>query len=219
MALKIKKTILDNQGRIIEELEGTESEIESYMKKRQKREETIQKEQSKKKGVLLGKEMLAKIQELIDAAILKHALTHPAHQAVQVEHHWYHNNGWWWRPMWDYTKNNWYYTYTSQNPEAGGVSYITCNTAGQLSSKIGVAENVVQNYTTSIAGQLKIEGKQQAWQEQLRTQKYGSLLGSQSGDSITLTTAGSAPGATGVWTAGAVADGVTSGIINMNIKS
>lgn len=37
MTLKIKKTILDSEGRIVEEIEGTQAEVEAYEKKREKK--------------------------------------------------------------------------------------------------------------------------------------------------------------------------------------
>lgn len=52
MALKIKKYITDSDGRIVEEVEGTQAEVEAYEKKRAK--QGITEVPVKKKQILKG---------------------------------------------------------------------------------------------------------------------------------------------------------------------
>ena len=188
MALKIKKSILNDKGQIIEELEGTEAEIESYERKRTKKQESAK----SKKGLLLGKEMLAHVQKLIDEAILKHALvaSHSAlWQTKVIEHHWYRDNGWWWKPQWH--NDHYIYMATNQDPSvysqgtAGG-NYITCNSSAELDIKLGQHSGYVDS--------------------QLETNALTGQIGNWSG--VATSCYAAAPAGT-----------VTSGMINLNMKS
>lgn len=42
MSVKIKKAVFDQSGRVVEEYEGTEEEVEAYERKRNKKNETVQ---------------------------------------------------------------------------------------------------------------------------------------------------------------------------------
>jgi hypothetical protein len=208
MALKIKKIITNDKGQIEEELEGTEAEIENYLKKRSKKQETTQ----KKKNLILGKEMRAAIQEMIDDALNK---TAQFSQSKVVEHHWYHNNGWWWRPTW--VGGNYVYQATQYDPNryvVASSNFVTCNTAQEMGSHIGLD-------ATHIANTIKSDPPTQS------ITTTGGIQGTTGGVSGWYTagvnTNCAAVGAASTYVCDTnnalTVDNISSGIINLNIKS
>jgi hypothetical protein len=79
MAVHIKKIIRDAVGNILEEIEGTEAEIEAYEKKQGKRQKALE-ELKKKKEVLLGKMAEADLRKLIAEEIAKQPHYHYHYQ-------------------------------------------------------------------------------------------------------------------------------------------
>jgi len=196
--LKIKKQIKNSDGTITE-LEGTEAEVEAFLKKQSKKDETVS---PKKKNLILGKEMQAAVQQLIDEAITAHLLRFNHLNTHTVEHHWYQSNGWWWKPYWD--QGRWTYMYTQNDPNTytgiRGVTntissgIYTCNSSAELSSKLGLDAHHID-------------------------QQMG---GAQNSSDYVLTTTSNSGVNTGnhLATIGSlIQDNFTSGMINANIKS
>jgi hypothetical protein len=200
MALKIKKQIKNSDGTITE-LEGTEAEVEAFLKKQSKKDESLV---QKKKNLILGREMRAAIQEMIDDALNK---TAQFSQSKVVEHHWYHNNGWWWRPTW--VGGNYVYQATQYDPNRYAVASnncITCNSSAELGSNIGVNEGFVVN--TVGQGVSNLVGTK------VTASDYASNW------CAVTNTVGAASTYTCDTNANALTPGnISSGIINLNIKS
>ena len=155
MALKIKKQIKNSDGTITE-LEGTEAEVEAFLRKQEKKKESIE---NRKKDLILGKSATEQIRKLIQEEIAK---IPPARDI----HHWHYDNGYWWRPLW--ANGVWTYQYTQANPNTwystaglgdtyGGVltcanissqeadkGILTCNSALELGNILGTGESKVQ---------------------------------------------------------------------------
>jgi hypothetical protein len=218
MALKIKKIITNEKGFITEELEGTEAEIEAYEKKKSKKDETVK----KKKDLLLGKEMLAQVQKMIDDAVLKHSLFH-SHSLV-VEHHWHQTNGWWWKPYMD--QGQWRYYYTQNNPNTfGGITGVgqyatngitsspgvyTCNSAVEMGSKLGVDASYVEHQVGSGITNTGVVSSNSINGAATEVEPLWKVLKGSAYD------VGMKLGSAGV---GQSNLDITSGIVNMNIKS
>ena len=146
MALKIKKQIKNTDGTITE-VEGTEAEVEAFLKKQNKRNEDVE---QKKRNLILGKEALAEVQKMIDAAIIRHNLLQNHNGNAVIHQHWYHNNGYWWQPRW--TGNRYDYVYTMQNPTFGtGLTDAVYCSSNELSSKIGVNSTEIANALSSVS--------------------------------------------------------------------
>lgn len=213
MALKIKKQIKNSDGTITE-LEGTEAEIEAFLKKESKKQESVQ----KKKSLILGKGMEARIREIIAEELAKL----PAAQ-TSTYHHWYHYNGWWWRPY--YTLGgSWLYQYTNSNPTnytanslscSENTGVMTCQSAQELSKMVGVPEHQATLSVSSMSSQL---GSQLLGDTRL-------FATNSAGDSLASSTFSCSDDSKGTWVsalnanAGGEVGQYTSGIINMNIKS
>jgi hypothetical protein len=196
MALKIKKQIKNSDGTITE-LEGTEAEVEAFLKKQNKKDESTQ---TKKKNLILGKEMAAVIQDMIDAAITKHALHNHLNLQPKEVHHWHFNNGYWWRPAWV----GGVFTYQTSNvdPNVYGTTGITlCNNVSELSSKIGVPQSEIPVNALSVSTTAAASSNMLSSNNNI---KFGTVqMGKVDPANYTMD---SLPG-------------VTSGFINMNIKS
>ena len=154
MALKIKKQIKDPQTGLVTEIEGTEAEVEAFLRKHEKMKETPK----PKKDLILGKGVEERIRQLIAEELGKRLMTHEQlaefvrrnapHQQPQHIHHWYHDNGWWWRPYW--TGITWTYQYTNQDPARydgvnGSPVYSVFNTSDEMSSHLGFTNGYVES--------------------------------------------------------------------------
>ena len=162
--LRIRKEI-KNQDGTITEVEGTEAEVEAYERKQEKKRqsETVKKERkllldsAKALGKMTKKDLL----ELIQKALADL-------QAKEIHHyHWYYNNGYWWKPYWDGIV--WTYQATTHNPNLGqwytstiGVNsnqlndghVITCNSLDDLTRTTGIgAEAVYASMLSNTAAQ------------------------------------------------------------------
>jgi hypothetical protein len=144
--MKIKKQYKQDDGTLIE-VEGEEWEIEAYEKKQAKKNESLK----KKKEILHGKaaEEILKIKNAMNE--LKKFIVDELIklQTVREVHHWHYNNGYWWRPW--YTPIGPIYFYSNINPNniADSSMVFTCNSVAELSSKIGIAKNLISAPVTS----------------------------------------------------------------------
>ena len=206
MALKIKKQIKNSDGTITE-LEGTEAEVEAFLKKQSKKDESLV---QKKKNLILGKEMRAAIQEMIDAAFANESANTYKRAPQIIEHHWHHYNGWWWKPQW--YNGNYTFVATQRDPNlystTGAMSgYITCNTVNDLSSKIGMSANDISSNIGAPVGQtITTTDASSAWYGV----KTNGIVGTTGG--VVSTHAATGAGST-------VPGNISSGIINLNLKS
>jgi hypothetical protein len=218
MALKIKKQIKQSDGTILE-IEGTEAEVEAFERKNEKKQQS---EQAKKERKLLleSKKTIEKMtkKELTDL-IQKMLAAAPS----RVEHHWHYDNGYWWRPWWN--NGIWTYQYTLTNPTYVGhsqwatntsgnsimgssvnSSIITCNSAADFSKTTGIKPAAIATTLTAAALNDGSVGNKITCGTITSTSATGSAMG-VSTNGITL---GNFAGQS---------SNMTSGIINMNIKS
>lgn len=146
MALRIRKTVYDQMGRVSEELDGTEAEIEAYEKKQKKKNESVQ----KKKEILHGKAAKAlKQQDVLDELKKFLAAELAKNQAVREIHHWYYHNGWWWAPYYGIGGGLTYY-FSQQHPtQIGSTSILTCNSSEALSKATGIDANTLTTALTT----------------------------------------------------------------------
>jgi hypothetical protein len=155
MTLKIKKQIKNSDGTVTE-IEGTEAEVEAFLRKQEKKKESID---NRRKDLILGKKMsAADLKQMIAEEITSRLMT--AEQlkrtiqdeiakapAKSVEHHWHQTNGWWWRPYWDFAAPlpTWKYTYTQQDPSLGASVYMTANSSAEMGNHLGLNANWVES--------------------------------------------------------------------------
>lgn len=162
MALKIKKVILNDKGQVVEELEGTEAEIEAYERKQSKKNETVG-----RKKELLKDEIRRMIKEEIAASPPK--VEHHFHTTTEVRY--VNNPPWRWVPA----------PYVNPYPTwVGGVVGINGNSSGHVDlSKVTYTGVGLNTYPQS-GGQIsaggvwnsnKVIGGTSAWAS---SQTYGS---------------------------------------------
>lgn len=134
--LKIKKQIKNPDGTVTE-IEGTEAEVEGFLKKVEKQNETAQRSAEKKRNLILGKEAKAEIQKMIEdavrLAIVAHEVVKQHSSTIVYEHNYYRHGGYYWQPWYDGS-----YRYRPLSSE----SWIKCTSAPELGVKIGA------DYTT-----------------------------------------------------------------------
>jgi hypothetical protein len=146
MSVNIRKVVLDSQGRVIEEYEGNEAEVEAYEKKKSKREQT-ETAKKEKKLLLEASRALDKMakKELIE--LIQKTLAEQAARQTTV-YEWHYHGGWYWKPYWD--AGRWtYLTTTNISPSYSNV--ISCNSVDELSKNIGL--DAVGVYSSLLADQ------------------------------------------------------------------
>jgi hypothetical protein len=130
MALKIKKQIKNPDGTMTE-IEGTEAEVEAFLRKAQKQNETAEKAE-RKKNLILGKEAKAEIQKMIEDAVRiaigAHEILKQHGSSVVHEHHYYRHGGYYWQPWYDGS-----YRYRPFNSDI----WVTCNSLAEVGTSIG----------------------------------------------------------------------------------
>lgn len=159
MALRVKKQIKNPDGTITE-IEGTEAEVEAFLRKHDKMKEAPV--AKPKRDLILGKDAEDRIRQLIGEELGKRLMTHeqladfirrtaPATGQTHHYHHWYHDNGWWWRPYW--TGLAWTYQYTNSDPDKfsgmnGPATYSMFNSSDEMSSHLGFSKGYVESKIT-----------------------------------------------------------------------
>lgn len=145
--LKIKKQVKDPETGLITEIEGSEAEVEAFLKKHEKMRQ--QESPKRKRDLILGKGMSeADLRRIIREEIAA------APKAAQVIH-WHHNNGWWWAPYWNPTIGGVSYYYTSSDPNVDPVkiTYASTNNADEVASKVGLTSNWVSSVSNTVTSQ------------------------------------------------------------------
>ena len=177
----------DDQGRIVEEYQGEEAEVESYEKKSQKKRQT--EDAKKKKEILHGKAL----EELIRRIASEEAAKTPP----KIEHHWHNQyhydwrpwNGYYWRPYWDGI--TWTYQYATNLNTAHDGHYTSCVNAADLSQAIGIDSQTVSSVTADasykvITNNVKIDAAD--YGEFLKGKSWSGVVGGDGAGVIKLST-------------------------------
>lgn len=157
MALRIKKQIKNSDGTITE-IEGTEAEVESFIRKHQKRNESPE---SKKKNLILGKEAVELVESLIKHYISIHELTkrHGTDFDSVVNHHYYYRyGGYWYYPYWFNGGLTWRYTNTDPTIAGAAVTWCAANSLNDLASSVGATDTKSLFDSFSTGGVLATNG-------------------------------------------------------------